>query len=142
MATFLTRRAAASATIPLVSDSVPRWGYASAHPDADLLILYRRYREARQEMHKVFAERVCSDAESVLLIKRCDAILRDIAKMDATTLRGFGAKMDVLRSCECTALERVSPQDSDEVLLQSIVADSYRLFGAGEELASGRDEMD
>ena len=142
MATFLTRRAAASTTIPLVSESVPRWAYASAHPDADLLILYRRYREARKEMHKVFAERVCSDTEADLVINRCDAILRDIAKMHATTLRGFGAKMDVLRSCECTALERVDPQNSDEVLLRSIVADSYRLFGAGEELVSGRYEMD
>lgn len=85
-------------------------------------------------MHKVFAERVHSDAEADLILARCDALLRDIAKMPANTPRGFGAKMEVLRSCECSVLEKACPQESDAILLQSIVSDSYRLFGAGDSL--------
>jgi hypothetical protein len=108
----------------------------SPDPDADLLTLYGRYQEARKDMHKVFAERVCSDAEADHILGRCDAILKDIAKMRAKTLRGFGAKMDVLRNCECSVLEKICPQEADAILLQSIVADSYWLFGAGASTAS------
>lgn len=154
MATFLARRAAAATTTQPVSDAVPKAVDADARilqakvaaalgdarhspdPDADLLALYRQYREARKDMHKVFAGRICSEAEGDLVISRCHAILREIAKMPATTLRGFGAKMDVLRNCECSALEKVCPRSSDEILLQSIAVDSYRLFGSGDALAS------
>jgi hypothetical protein len=108
----------------------------SPDPDADLLILYGRYREARKDMHKVLAERVCSDAEADHILSRCDAILKDIAKTSAKTLRGFGAKLDVLRNCECSVLEKICPQESDAILLQSIVADSYWLFGAGDTMVS------
>lgn len=87
-------------------------------------------------MHKVFAERVHSDAEADLILARCDAILRDIAKMPAKTPQGFGAKMEVLRSCGCSVLEKVCPQEPDAILLQSIVSDSYRLFGAGDSVVS------
>jgi hypothetical protein len=155
MATFLARFATAAATIQSAPDAASEpigvdaralqarlaEALSDAQPsaDADLLTLYLRYREARQEMHKVFAGRVESEAEADLMIGRCDAILREIAKKPAATLRGFGAKMDVLRSCECTALERACPQNSDEILLQSIAADSYRLFGAGEALLSEED---
>lgn len=104
--------------------------------DADLLALYRRYREARKDMHKVFAERTSSDAEADQIMGRCDALLKDIAKMQARTLRGFGAKMDALRSCKCPVLEQACPQESDAMLLQSIVADSYWLFGAGDAIVS------
>jgi hypothetical protein len=154
VAKFFARRTASATTIPLVPEAVPQSAEADARalqtrltaelsdvrrspdPDAYLLTLYGRYREARKEMHKVFAERVSSDAEADLIIGRCDAIVRDIARMRATTLRGFGAKMDVLRNCECSALEKACPQKSDEILLQSIAADSYRLFGSGEALVS------
>jgi hypothetical protein len=108
----------------------------SPDPDAELLTLHARYREARKEMHKVFAERVSSDAEADLILGRCNAILRDIARMRAQTPRGLGAKLDVLRNCECSALEKICPQESDAVLLQSIVADSYWLFGAGAGMVS------
>src|SRR5262245_28155278 len=101
----------------------------SPDPDAVLLALYDRYREARKDMHKVFAERVSSDAEAWHILGRCDALLKDIAKMQARTLRGFGAKMDALRTSKCPALEKTCPQESDAMLLQSIVADSYWLFG-------------
>ncbi|WP_119270030.1 hypothetical protein [Taklimakanibacter deserti] len=105
---------------------------SDADADADLLALYGQYREARKDMHKVFAERVDSDAEADLIVGRRDALLREIAKMPAKTLRGFGAKMEVLRSCECPALEKACPQEPDAILLQSIVADSYWLFSAEE----------
>ena len=97
----------------------------SPDPDAVLLALYGRYCEARKDMHKVFAERICSDAEADHILGRCDAILKDIARMRAKTLRGLGAKLDVLQNCECSALEKICPQESDVILLQSIVADSY-----------------
>lgn len=155
MATFLARFATAAATIrsapgaasePIGVDAralqarlAEALSDAQPSADADLLTLYGQYREARKEMHKVFAGRVDSAAEADLIIGRCDAILREIAKMPAATLRGFGAKMDVLRSCECAALERACPQKSDEILLQSIAADSHRLFGAGETLLSGEE---
>jgi hypothetical protein len=160
MATFLARFATAAATIQSVPDAVPEPAGVDARglqakltaalsdvrqspdPDADLLTLFQRYQEARKEMHKVFAERVSSAAEADLVIGRCDAILREIAKIRATTLRGFGAKMDVLRSCECSALEKADPRKSDEVLLQSIAADSYWLFGAGEALVSEETKKD
>jgi|GEM_PF-4919147 len=104
----------------------------SSDADAGLLALYGQYREARKDMHKVFAERVSSDAEADLIVGRRDALLREIAKTPAKTLRGFGAKMEVLRSCECPALEKACPEEPDAILLQSIVADSYWLFSAGE----------
>ncbi|MGE0240680.1 MAG: hypothetical protein AB7F09_28220 [Parvibaculaceae bacterium] len=144
MASFLARFT--TAKIQPVSETVPQSAGAdaralqaklttalseiepSADPDAGLLALYERYREARTETHKVFAGRVSSDAEADLILGLRDAILRDIAKMPAKTLRGFGAKMDVLRHCECSALEKICPEEPDAILLQSIVADSYWLF--------------
>ncbi len=113
----------------------------SPDPDAGLLALYDRYREARKDMHKVFAERVSSDAEAGLILGRCEAILRDIAKTPAKTLRGFGAKLEVLRNCECPALEKVCPQEPDAILLQSIVADGYWLFSTEDsKLPEGKKE--
>lgn len=108
----------------------------SPDPDADLLALYGRYREARKDMNKVFAERVSSDAEADLILGRCNAMLKDIAKMPARTLRGFGAKMEALRTCECSVLEKICPQEPDAILLQSIVADSYWLFSVEETTVS------
>jgi hypothetical protein len=110
--------------------------------DAELLALYREYRQARKEMHRVFAERCDSDIEARALTARRDALVRTIATMRAATPRGFGIKMDVLRSCGCAALETVCPQSAGDLLLQSIASDSYWLFGAGDALLSqdGRPE--
>ena len=102
----------------------------SADADADLLSLYARYREARGDLHKVLAERASSDAEAGLILHRRDAIVRDIANMPAKSLRGFAAKMDVLRTCGCPALEKVCPLEPDILVLQSLAADSYWLFEA------------
>ena len=154
MASFLAGLAAAATKVEPLPDILSKpvgaralqakltteLGGVESSPDADLLALYRRYQEARKDMHKVFAERVHSNAEADAIIALRDAILGEIAKMRATTLRGFGAKMDVLRSCGCAALEIVCPTNSSEMLLQSVAADSYWLFGAGDVLLSGEEE--
>lgn len=38
--------------------------------------------------------------------------------------------MDILRSSGCAALEIVCPENPGDLLLQSVAADSYSLFGA------------
>lgn len=104
--------------------------------DDELLALYRQYREARKEMHRVFADRCDSDAEAQALTARRDALVRSIATMPATTPRGFGIKMDVLRSSGCAALETACPQNPGDLLLQSIASNSYWIFGADDALLS------
>lgn len=146
MASFLAGLAAAARTVKPLPDTLSEpvgaralqaklateLGGVESPPDTDLLALYREYRQARKDMHKVFAERVESSAEADAVIAHRDALVREIAKMPATTLRGFGAKMDVLGSCGCAALESVCPTNSGEMLLQSVAADGYRLFGASD----------
>lgn len=149
MASFLARPAAAAATVELpevLSESVgiralqerlaTEMGRAEPASDADLLALYRQYHEARKETHRVFAERCDSRAEADALIARRDGLLRQIATIRATTPRGFGVKMDVLRSCGCAALEVVCPENPGDILLQSVAADSYWLFGPNDPVLS------
>jgi hypothetical protein len=87
-------------------------------------------------MHRVFAERCESEVEAQALTARRDDLVRAIANMRATTSRGFGIKMDVLRSCGCVALEIACPQNAGDLLLQSIASDSHWIFGADDELVS------
>lgn len=155
MATFLARFSRAAAPIQPASETAQEpagddarglqarlaEALRDAQPKADiyLLNLYQRYRETRQELHRVYAGRADSETEAKRIMGRRDDLLRQIAKMPATTLRGFGAKMDVLRNCECAALEKACPQNADEMLLQSIAADSYKIFGSGDALLAEED---
>lgn len=144
MASFLAGIAAATSKVEPLPDTfsdpkgaralqarlASELGAVEASSDAGLFDLCRQYREARKDMHKVFAERCASSAEADDLAARRDALLREIARTRATTLNGFGAKMDILRSSGCAALEMACPDNPGDMLLQSVATDSYSLFGA------------
>jgi hypothetical protein len=153
MASFLAGIAAATSKVEPLPDTfsdpkgaralqarlATELGAVEASSDTGLFDLCREYREARKDMHRVFAERCTSGAEADALTARRDALLREIAKTRATTLNGFGAKMDILRSSGCAALETACPENPGDMLLQSVAADGYGLFGALDAILSAEE---